>query len=157
MKTKNKQTKKKKVQVKNLPKNSKFKRLHKGMITSIEYKKSANRLYYGVYGLQILKNGRLTVKQLNAAKQKITRVIRKKEKLWIRGFTDIPVTQKPNEIRMGKGKGSLAYWILRVKSGSILFELSHMSRKKAFILLRSAANKLPVPSIFVKHTQRLIR
>ena len=66
---------------KNLPKNSKFKRLHKGFISSIEYKKSAINLYYGVFGLKVLKRSRLTVKQLNAAKQKITRTIKKKEKL----------------------------------------------------------------------------
>jgi large subunit ribosomal protein L16 len=149
--------KSKKKKVKNIPKNSKFKRLHKGFISSIEYKKSIINLYYGVFGLKVLKRCRLSIKQLNAAKQKIIKAIKKKEKLWIRGFTDIPVTKKPNEMRMGKGKGSVEYWILRVKAGCSLFELSNMSKKRAFMLLSDAAKKLPSPTVFIYHKSKLFK
>jgi len=91
------------------PKKTKFKKYRKGRIKNNETKKTAYTLYYGFYGLKILKNSRLNAKQLEATRRMISKYIRKKEHLWIRVWPDIPVTAKPKEIRMGKGKGAVSY------------------------------------------------
>jgi large subunit ribosomal protein L16 len=135
------------------PNKTKFKRLQKGIIKPIEFKKTSTNIYFGYFGLKALKNGRITAKQLEAARRMISKHIRKKEKLWIRNLPDIPVTAKPNEIRMGKGKGAVSYWVTRIKAGQILFELSRMSVQKAILILKSASKKLPIPTIFTSRPQ----
>jgi large subunit ribosomal protein L16 len=139
-----------------IPTRTKFKKLQKGRLQSTERKKTATSLYYGLYGIKILKYSRIDSKQLEAARRLISRDLRKHELLWIRVLPDIPVTAKPNEIRMGKGKGAVKYWVARLKSGQTLFELSCMLPKKAYKLLMSAAKKLPVPCAFVFNRKKSI-
>lgn len=138
-----------------LPKITKFKKLQKGHLQPIERKKTTTSLYYGVYGLKILKYSRLDSTQLEAARRQISRELRKHEFLWIRVIPDIPVTKKPNEIRMGKGKGAVDHWVARVKSGQTIFELTCMLPKKAHSLLLSAAKKLSVPCAFISHQKKV--
>ena len=128
-----------------IPKKTKFKKLHKGTVNAINYKPTSTRILFGLYGIKLLKSGRLKTKQLEAARRIISRFIRKKEKVWIRSLTNIQVTAKPNEIRMGKGKGSVEEWVLRASAGKILFELSHMPRAKAFNIFNAVAKRLPLP------------
>lgn len=131
------------------PNKTKFKRLQKGKIQPIEFKKTSTNIYFGFFGLKALKSGRVTAKQIEAARRMVSKHIRKKEKLWIRNLPDIPVTAKPNEIRMGKGKGAVSYWVSRIKAGQIMFELSRMNVQKAITVLKSASKKLPIPTTFV--------
>lgn len=138
-----------------LPQNIKFKKQQKGHLTGIENKKSAAYLYYGIFGLKLLKQCRLSRKQLEATRKQISRNLRKQEKLWIRALPDIPVTSKPKEIRMGKGKGAVDYWVIKVKAGQILFELSAMGYKKAKLILLSAAKKLAVPCAFIAQVKKI--
>jgi len=139
------------------PKKTKFKKLQKGNLhlQSLKRKPTSTRVYYGLYGLKILKGGRLQSKQLEAARRQISRQLRRHEFLWIRIVTDIPVTKKPNEIRMGKGKGSVDHWITRAKAGQTLFELTCMLPKKAQLLLLSAAKKLSVPCAIIEHSKKI--
>ena len=138
-----------------LPKKIKFPRLQKGSLQPIERKKSTTQLYYGIFGLKVLMNSRLNNIQLEAARRQISRGLKKREFLWIRIIPDIPVTKKPNEVRMGKGKGGFDHWIARVKTGQIIFELTSMHAKKASLLLSAAAKKLPVPCTIVCHIRRI--
>jgi len=138
-----------------LPKLTKFKKLQKGRLKPIERKKTTTNLYYGVYGLKVLKSSRIPSKQLEAARRQISRALRKHEFLWIRVIPDIPITKKPNEIRMGKGKGAVDHWVARVKAGQTIFELTCMLPKKAYLLLLSAAKKLAVPCVFISHQSKL--
>ena len=138
-----------------LPQKTKFKKQQKGHLTSVERKKSATALYYGIFGLKVLQQSRLTRKQLEATRKQISRNLRKQEKLWIRTLPDIPVTNKPKEIRMGKGKGAVESWIIRVKAGQTLFELSTMGLKKAKIILLAAAKKLAVPCAFISQIKKI--
>ena len=138
-----------------LPQKTKFKKQQKGHLSQIERKKSATYLYYGIFGLKILKQSRLNRKQLEATRKQISRNLRKQEKLWIRALPDIPVTSKPKEIRMGKGKGAVEYWIIKVKAGQTLFELSSMGYKKAKTILLSAAKKLAVPCAFIYQSKKI--
>ena len=112
-----------------LPQNTKYKKQQKGHLGLIERKKSATHLYYGVFGLKILKQCRLIENNRSDTKTNFKKPTEKR-KLWIRALPDIPVTSKPKEIRMGKGKGAGAYWVVKVKAGQTLFELSSMGYKK---------------------------
>jgi large subunit ribosomal protein L16 len=139
------------------PKRVKYKRLHKGRIYPINYNRQTTSLTFGYYGLKVLKDARLTAKQLEASRRMISRSIRKKEKMWIRCVPNISFTTKPLGIRMGKGKGLVDEknnWVYRLQTGKMLFEIGFMSKEKAYKLLRAAAKKLPVPSIIIsrKHT-----
>ena len=149
-------TKKKKQQHLVIPKKIKFKKLQKGCLQLLERKKSNTRIYYGLYGLKVLKNSRLNSTQLEAARRQVSRGLRKQEFLWIRIVPDIPVTRKPNEVRMGKGKGSFDHWVARVKAGQIIFELTSLLPKKAYLLLTAAAKKLPIPCAIIWQSQRVI-
>jgi large subunit ribosomal protein L16 len=139
-----------------LPKITKFKKLQKGHLQPIEWKKTTSHVYYGIYGLKVLQYSRLKSTQLEAARRQISRGLRKQEFLWIRIIPDIPVTKKPNEIRMGKGKGAVDHWIGKVKAGQTIFELTCMLPKKAQTLLLSAAKKLAVPCAIILHQKKLV-
>jgi len=139
-----------------LPKKTKFKKLQKGHLQTIERKRTTTQLYYGIYGLKVLQHSRLNSTQLEAARRQISRGLRKHEFLWIRVIPDIPVTKKPNEIRMGKGKGVVDHWVGKVKAGQIIFELTCMLPKKAQTLLLSAAKKLAVPCTVILHKEKII-
>ena len=138
-----------------LPKKTKFKKLQKGHLHDLKRKITTTQVYYGLYGLKVLKSSRLESRQLEAARRQISRQLKKQEFLWIRVVPDIPVTKKPNEIRMGKGKGSVDHWVVRAKAGQVIFELTCLLPKKAQALLISAAKKLSVPCAIIKHLKKL--
>ena len=138
-----------------LPKKTRFKKLQKGSLKHVERKPTTTQVYYGLYGLKILKASRLDSRQLEAARRQISRQLKKYEFLWIRVIPDIPVTKKPSEIRMGKGKGSINHWVSRAKAGQTIFELTCMLPQKAQTLLLSAAKKLSVPCAITEHIKKL--
>jgi|SRR5690606_12612497 len=129
------------------PKRTKFRKAHKGRIHGMA--KGGTDLNFGAYGLKAVDPARVTARQIEAARRTITRHIRRVGKVWIRIFPDVPVSTKPAEVRMGKGKGSPEYWMCRVKPGRIMFELDgvpHDVAREAFAL---AAAKLPMKTRFV--------
>jgi large subunit ribosomal protein L16 len=129
------------------PKRTKFRKQHKGRIHGNA--KGGTALNFGAFGLKAQAPGRITARQIESARRAITRHIRRQGRVWIRIFPDVPVSTKPAEVRMGKGKGSPEYWVCRVKPGRIMFELEgvpHATAKRAFEL---AAAKLPIETRFI--------
>ena len=124
------------------PKRTKFRKAHKGRIKGNA--KGATTLTFGSYGLKALSPGRVTARQIEASRRAITRHMRRAGRVWIRVFPDVPVTQKPAEVRQGKGKGTVEYWAARVKPGRIMFEVDGVSEEIATVALELAAAKLPV-------------
>ena len=124
------------------PKRTKFRKAHKGRIKGNA--KGATTLNFGSYGLKALSPGRVTARQIEASRRAITRHMRRSGRVWIRVFPDVPVTQKPAEVRQGKGKGTVEYWAARVKPGRIMFEVDGVSKEIATVALELAAAKLPV-------------
>ena len=129
------------------PKRTKYRKAHKGRIHGMS--KSATTLDFGNYGLKATTAERITSRQIEAARRAITRKLRRAGKVWIRIFPDVPVSQKPAEVRMGKGKGSPEYWACRVKPGKIMFEIDGVEEDLARDALTLAAAKLPVHTRFV--------
>ena len=123
------------------PKQTKYRKAFKTIPSTLNY--SDNNLSFGSFALKSLSFARITARQLEAARRAITRKVKRRGKLWIKIFPHIPVTSKPTEVRMGKGKGSLAYWCSPIKPGTILFELEGVSEELARQALRLGANKLP--------------
>jgi large subunit ribosomal protein L16 len=113
----------------------------------IAYKKasSGTRLMIGSYGIKALEPIKLTAAQIEACRQAMNRVLKTNGQLWIRVFPDIPVTKKPTEVRMGKGKGSVDYYMTPIKAGRILFEYDGISHEQALIMMNYAQAKLPIP------------
>jgi len=130
------------------PKQTKFKRLQKGIIKKCQYSFSATRVQQGAWGLRILRSGILTSKQLEQARRKIITFRKKKEKqkIWFYCIPDTPVTRKPLGIRMGKGKGAPKHWISKLLSGKIIMHLNFLSRKRSSKALRAVKKLLPVPT-----------
>ena len=137
------------------PKITKFKKQHKGVLTPIEWKKTACNVTLGLYGIQILKSLRMTLKQLEITRKQIAKSLTKCETFWVRVIPDIPVSKKPNEIRMGKGKGALGFWAFRVKAGQTFLEFSFVSPKKAQKIFSDISKKLPVPCILVHNSRKI--
>ena len=130
------------------PKKTKFRKQFKGRIHGSS--KGNYKLTYGSYGLKALEPERVTSRQIEAARKAITRYLKRAGRMWIRIFPDVPVSKKPAEVRMGKGKGSPEYWICRVKPGRIMFELDGVSENAAKEALSLAAAKLPMHTKVVK-------
>lgn len=130
-----------------MPKKVKFRRVHRGRRTGKAYRGST--LTFGEYGLQAMEAGWITNTQIEAARIAMTRHIRRGGKVWIKIFPDKPVTKKPAETRMGKGKGAPEYWVAVVKPGRIMFELAGVSEELAREAIRLAAHKLPIKTKFV--------
>ncbi len=124
------------------PKRTKFRKAHKGRIKGKA--KGATTLNFGSYGLKAMSPGRITARQIEASRRAITRHMRRSGRVWIRIFPDLPVSQKPAEVRQGKGKGTPEYWAARVKSGRIMFEVDGVSEDVAKVALQLAAAKLPI-------------
>ncbi|MEQ1724845.1 MAG: 50S ribosomal protein L16 [Sphingopyxis sp.] len=124
------------------PKRTKFRKAHKGRIHGDA--KGGTDLNFGAYGLKALEPERITARQIEAARRAIQRHVKRQGRLWIRIFPDVPVSSKPAEVRMGKGKGSPEYWAARVKPGRILFELDGVSGPLAAEAFSRAAMKLPI-------------
>ena len=129
------------------PKRTKFRKAHKGRIHGLA--KGGTSLNFGAYGLKATTPARVTARQIEAARRAITRHIRRAGRVWIRIFPDVPVSSKPAEVRMGKGKGSPEFWVCRVKPGRIMFELDGVPRDLAEEAFRLASMKLPVDTRFV--------
>ncbi|TBX28891.1 MULTISPECIES: 50S ribosomal protein L16 [Nioella] len=124
------------------PKRTKFRKQHKGRIRGEA--KGGSDLNFGTYGLKALQPERVTARQIEAARRAMTRHMKRQGRVWIRIFPDLPVTSKPVEVRMGKGKGSVDYWACKVKPGRIMFEIDGVSEPIAREALRLAAMKLPI-------------
>ena len=134
------------------PKKTKYRKAHKGRIRGNA--KGGFELAFGSFGLKSIDPERVTARQIEAARRAATRHIRRIGRLWIRIFPDIPVSSKPAEVRMGKGKGSPEFFVFRVEPGRIIFELDGVDEKTARDALSKAAAKLPVRTKFVKRIER---
>lgn len=130
------------------PKRTKFRKMHKGRIKG--QAKGGSDLNFGTYGLKAIEPERVTARQIEAARRAMTRHMKRQGRVWIRIFPDVPVSKKPTEVRMGKGKGSIEYWAARVKPGRIMFEIDGVSEVIAREALRLAAMKLPIKTRFVE-------
>ncbi|WP_417517658.1 50S ribosomal protein L16 [Minwuia sp.] len=124
------------------PKRTKFRKAHKGRIHGNA--KGGTTLNFGAFGMKAQQPGRVTARQIEAARRAITRHMKRAGRVWIRIFPDVPVSKKPTEVRMGKGKGSPEFWVCRVKPGRIMFELDGVSQELAQEAFERAAAKLPI-------------
>jgi len=124
------------------PKRTKFRKAHKGRIHGVA--KGGTDLNFGQFGLKATEPERVTARQIEAARRAITREMKRQGRVWIRVFPDLPVSKKPTEVRMGKGKGSVEFWAARVKPGRVMFEIDGVPEDVAREALRLGAMKLPI-------------
>ncbi len=124
------------------PKRTKYRKAHKGRIHGLA--KSGTTLNFGAFGLKALEPERISARQIEAARRAITRSMKRAGRVWIRMFPDVPVSQKPAEVRMGSGKGSPEFWVCRVKPGRIMFEIDGVAPELAREALTLGAAKLPI-------------
>lgn len=129
------------------PKKTKFRKLHKGRIHGNA--KGGFSIDFGQYGLKAMEPERITARQIEAARRAIARHVKRVGRMWIRVFPDVPVTRKPAEVRMGSGKGSVEFWVVRVKPGRILFEIDGVPEQIAREAFERASAKLPIKTKFV--------
>ena len=129
------------------PKRTKFRKAHKGRIHGNA--KGGTKLNFGSYGLKATSPDRVTARQIEAARRAMTRHMKRAGRVWIRIFPDVPVSQKPAEVRQGKGKGSPEFWVCRVKPGRIMFEMDGVPMSLAKRAMELAAAKLPVKTTFI--------
>ena len=129
------------------PVRTKWRKAHKGRIHGNA--KGGTTLNFGAFGLKAMQPDRITARQIEAARRAITRHIKRQGRVWIRVFPDIPVSQKPTEVRMGKGKGTPEYWACRIKPGRILFELDGINESLAKRAFELGAAKLPISTKFI--------
>ena len=132
----------------NIPKKTKFKKQFKGTLKGTTFR--GNKIIFGDFGVKTLEEIRITSKQIESIRKNIIKKMKRLGFLWIRVFTDTPITKKPTEIRMGKGKGSVNSWCYKAKKGQILFEISGVSELEAKNIFKSSLKKLSVPTKFVK-------
>lgn len=130
------------------PKKLKYKKIRKGRLSKFEYK--SNTLNFGTIGLKAAESGTITSRQIEAARQAIVRKSKRKGKIWIKIFPYLPITKKPTEIRMGKGKGSTAHWAAKVRSGTVLFEMCGVDDLKSIPAFKTGGAKLPIKTIIFK-------
>jgi len=132
------------------PKRTKYRKQFKGRNTGVATR--GNKVSFGEYGLKSAEHGRITSRQIEAARRAMSRHIKRGGKIWIRIFPDKPITKKPLEVRQGKGKGNVEYWVALVKPGRMMFEIEGVTEEIARQALRLAADKLPVKTIFEERT-----
>ncbi len=132
------------------PKRTKFRKMFKGKNRGLA--QNGNRVSFGDFGLKAAERGRLTARQIEAARRAMTRHIKRGGKIWIRVFPDVPISSKPLEVRMGKGKGNVDYWVSKVQPGSVLYEIEGVSEELAREAFKLAAAKLPIKTTFVART-----
>ena len=132
------------------PKRTKFRKQMKGRNRGLAHRGST--VSFGDFGLKATGRGRLTARQIEAARRAMTRHIKRGGKIWIRVFPDKPITQKPLEVRQGKGKGNVEYWVAQIQPGKILYEVQGVSEELAREAFELAAAKIPVSTTFVKRT-----
>lgn len=132
------------------PKRTKFRKMFKGKNRGLA--QNGNMVSFGDFGLKAVERGRLTARQIEAARRAMTRHIKRGGKIWIRVFPDVPISKKPLEVRMGKGKGNVEYWVSKIKPGTVLYEVEGVDEELAREAFRLAANKLPIKTTFVART-----
>jgi len=132
------------------PKRTKFRKQQKGRNRGLA--QAGNRVNFGEYGIKATSRGRLTARQIEAARRTITRKVKRGGKLWIRVFPDKPISKKPLEVRMGKGKGNVEYWVALVQPGKVLYEIEGVPESLAREAFGLAAAKLPVRTTFAQRT-----
>lgn len=132
------------------PKRTKYRKQQKGRNRGLAHRGS--RVSFGEFGLKALGRGRMTARQIEAARRAITRKVRRGAKVWIRVFPDKPITKKPLEVRQGKGKGSVEFWVAQIQPGRVLYEMQGVPEALAREAFTLAASKLPFPTAFVKRT-----
>ena len=130
------------------PARTKYRKAHKGRIHGNAFR--CDKLNFGAYGLKALQPERIISKQIEAARVALTRYMKRTGKVWLRIFPNIPVSKKPTEVRMGKGKGAPEFWACRVKPGRIIFEVDGVSESVARVALYKASTKLPIKTKFIK-------
>ncbi|MGD2167559.1 MAG: 50S ribosomal protein L16 [Gammaproteobacteria bacterium] len=130
------------------PKRTKFRKQHKGRNRGLAERGSS--VSFGEYGLKAVGRGRLTARQIEAARRAMTRHIKRGGKIWIRVFPDKPITKKPLEVRQGKGKGNVEYWVAQIQPGRMLYEMAGVDAEVAREAFRLAAAKLPIPTAVVE-------
>jgi len=129
------------------PKRTKFRKQHKGRNRGLA--QSGNTVAFGEYGLKATTRGRITARQIEAARRAMTHFVKRGGKIWIRVFPDVPVTKKPLEVRMGNGKGNVEYWVAKVQPGSMLYEMEGVDEATAREAFRLASAKLGILTAFV--------
>nr|YP_009186121.1 ribosomal protein L16 [Skeletonema marinoi]ALO71445.1 ribosomal protein L16 [Skeletonema marinoi] len=130
------------------PKKTKYKKIQKGKLSKFDFR--SNKLRFGSIGLKAAKAGTISSRQIEAARQAIVRKLNRKGKLWIRVFPSIPITAKPIEVRMGKGKGALSHWGVKVSAGTVLFEICGISRNIAITAFKTGGGQItPVRTIIL--------
>jgi len=130
------------------PKRTKFRKQHKMRNRGLAHR--GNKVSFGEFGLQATSRGRITARQIEAGRRAINRHIKRGGKVWIRIFPDKPITKKPLEVRMGKGKGSIEYWVAQIQPGRVLYEIGGVKEELAREAFDRAAAKLPVSTTFVE-------
>jgi large subunit ribosomal protein L16 len=132
------------------PAKTKFRKVFKGRNYGVATRGA--KVSFGEFGLKAIDRGRLTARQIEAARRAMTRHIKRGGRVWIRIFPDKPITQKPAEVRMGKGKGSVEYWVAEIQPGKVLYEMDGVQEDVARKAFRLAAAKLPLRTVFVQRT-----
>lgn len=132
------------------PKRTKYRKQQKGRNRGLAQRGS--KVSFGEYGLKAVGRGRLTARQIEAARRAMTRHVKRGGKIWIRVFPDKPVTKKPLEVRMGKGKGGVEYWVAQIQPGKVLYEMEGVTEQLAREAFALAAAKLPIQTAFVTRT-----
>ncbi|GMV68768.1 MAG: 50S ribosomal protein L16 [Pseudomonadota bacterium] len=132
------------------PKRTKYRKQQKGRNQGLA--KGGERVSFGEYGLKAVERGRLTARQIESARRAITRHVKRGGKIWIRIFPDVPVTKKPIEVRMGKGKGNVEYWVAKVQPGFVMYEMEGVTEDIAREAFKLASAKLPIKTAFVART-----
>ncbi|MGI9227307.1 MAG: 50S ribosomal protein L16 [Gammaproteobacteria bacterium] len=132
------------------PKRTKFRKQQKGRNRGLAF--NGNKVSFGEYGLRAVTRGRITARQIEAARRAMTRHVKRGGKIWIRIFPDVPVTKKPLEVRQGKGKGNVEYWVAKIQPGKMLYEMEGVDEQVAREAFRLADAKLPIKTVFVSRT-----
>jgi len=132
------------------PKRTKFRKQFKGRNRGLAT--TGNKVSFGEYGLKAVERGKMTARQIEAGRRAMTRHIKRGGKIWIRVFPDVPVSKKPLEVRMGKGKGNVEYWVCKILPGRVLYEMEGVNESIAREAFRLAAAKLPFKTTFVSRT-----
>ncbi len=132
------------------PKRTKFRKQQKGRNRGLAL--SGNKVSFGQFALKSTTRGQITARQIEAARRTITRKVKRGGKLWIRVFPDVPITKKPIEVRQGKGKGNVEYWVAKIQPGRVIYEIEGVSEEMAREAFKLAAAKLPVRTTFVTRT-----
>jgi large subunit ribosomal protein L16 len=132
------------------PKRTKYRKQQKGRNQGLA--KGGERVSFGEFGLKAMERGRLTARQIESARRAMTRHVKRGGKIWIRIFPDVPVTKKPIEVRMGKGKGNVEYWVAKIQPGFVMYEMEGVTEEIARVAFKLASAKLPIKTAFVTRT-----